>query len=55
VACHVGEIRHLDYSQGRPGGDPQRRSHMSFAEFADPDGNLWLFLEVRGPEAEDDR
>jgi hypothetical protein len=52
---HVGEIRHLDDGRWRPGRDPQRRSHMSFAEFADPDGDLWLLQEVRYAEDEDDR
>ncbi len=29
-----------------PGIDPERRDYMSYAEFADPDGNLWLLQEV---------
>jgi hypothetical protein len=43
----VGEIRHMQDGQWRPGLDPRRSSYMSFAEFSDPDGNLWLLQEVR--------
>jgi catechol 2,3-dioxygenase-like lactoylglutathione lyase family enzyme len=42
----VGQVRHIAGGQWTPGPDPQRRSYMSFAEFADPDGNLWLLQEV---------
>jgi catechol 2,3-dioxygenase-like lactoylglutathione lyase family enzyme len=30
-----------------PGLDPERRSYMSFATFADPDGNGWVMQEIR--------
>jgi catechol 2,3-dioxygenase-like lactoylglutathione lyase family enzyme len=43
---NVGEIRHVDDGQWKPGPDPRRSSHMSFAEFSDPDGNSWLLQEV---------
>ena len=43
----VGEIRHIEDGQWRPGLDPRRSSYMSFAEFSDPDSNLWLLQEVR--------
>ena len=43
----VGEIRYMEDGEWKPGRDPQRRSYMSFAEFSDPDGNLWLLQEVR--------
>jgi catechol 2,3-dioxygenase-like lactoylglutathione lyase family enzyme len=43
----VGEIRHVRDGQWRSGVDPGRSSYMSFAEFSDPDGNLWLLQEVR--------
>jgi catechol 2,3-dioxygenase-like lactoylglutathione lyase family enzyme len=43
----VGEVRHIAGGAWTPGPDPQRRSYMSFAEFTDPDGNLWLLQEVR--------
>jgi catechol 2,3-dioxygenase-like lactoylglutathione lyase family enzyme len=30
-----------------PGPDPERRSYSSFATFSDPDGNGWMFQEIR--------
>lgn len=29
-----------------PGPDPQRRDYASFADFADPDGNIWTLQEI---------
>jgi catechol 2,3-dioxygenase-like lactoylglutathione lyase family enzyme len=29
-----------------PGRDPENRSYLSFASFADPDGNSWLLQEI---------
>jgi hypothetical protein len=53
----VGQARHIADGAWTPGLDPQLRSYMSFAEFADPDGNLWLLQEVRrgqeGQEGDD--
>ncbi len=53
----VGEVQHIADGAWTPGPDPQRRGYMSFAEFADPDGNLWLLQEVRrdqeGEEGDD--
>lgn len=43
----VGEVRHIAEGAWRPGPDPDRRDYMSFAEFSDPDGNVWLLQEVR--------
>ena len=54
----VGEVRHIADGAWTPGPDPQRRSYLSFAEFTDPDGNLWLLQEIRrDPQAQkgDDR
>jgi hypothetical protein len=51
----VGEIRHLGDGRWKPGRDPQGRSYMSFAEFTDPDGNLWLLQEVRRDQYGDGR
>ncbi len=43
----VGEIWHLEPGQGRrPGRDPERRSYLSRASFADPDGNTWVLQEI---------
>ncbi len=51
----VGGVRHLESGAWVPGPDPQHENYMSFAEFADPDGNVWLLQEVNraepGPEA----
>ena len=48
----VGEIRHkvpIDAWDGGfgPGLDPVRRDYASFADFSDPDGNIWV-LQERG-------
>ena len=43
----VEEIWHLEPGKGRvAGADPQRRSYLSRASFADPDGNTWELQEV---------
>jgi len=31
----------------QPGLEPGRGSYLSFAEFRDPDGNVWLLQEIR--------
>jgi catechol 2,3-dioxygenase-like lactoylglutathione lyase family enzyme len=43
----VSEIRHMRDGQWQPGPDPSHSSYMSFADFADPDGNTWVLQEVR--------
>jgi catechol 2,3-dioxygenase-like lactoylglutathione lyase family enzyme len=43
----VAEIRHIADGQWASGPHPKRESYNSFAEFSDPDGNLWLLQEVR--------
>ena len=43
----VGEIWHLEPGKGPvPGRDPERRSYLTRAVFADPDGNQWQLQEV---------
>jgi catechol 2,3-dioxygenase-like lactoylglutathione lyase family enzyme len=42
----VGEIRHLESGTWTAGPDPERSDYMSFAEFSDPDGNVWVLQEV---------
>jgi hypothetical protein len=43
----VSEVFHNEPGKGQvPSPDPQRRSHHSFASFADPDGNRWLLQEI---------
>jgi catechol 2,3-dioxygenase-like lactoylglutathione lyase family enzyme len=46
----VGEIRHKDTDGGwhgcsLPGVDPNRADYASFADFCDPDGNVWVLQE----------
>jgi catechol 2,3-dioxygenase-like lactoylglutathione lyase family enzyme len=43
----VGEIRYMEDGEWKPGPHPERLSYNSFAEFSDPDGNVWLLQEVR--------
>lgn len=42
----VGEVRHIANGGWTPGAQPDRANYMSFAEFTDPDGNLWVLQEV---------
>lgn len=42
----VREIRHMSSGEWKPGPDPDRQDYNSFADFQDPDGNLWLLQEV---------
>ena len=46
----VSEVRHLESGTWVPGPDPQRESYQSFADFADPDGNVWVLQEVNRAE-----
>ncbi len=43
----VSEVRHLESGTWVPGPHPQRNSYESFADFSDPDGNIWVLQEVR--------
>ncbi len=49
----ISEIRHIEAGEWVSGPDPGRSDYSSFADFRDPDGNLWVLQEVgRGrPEA----
>lgn len=47
----VGEVQHIIDGAWVPGPDPDRADYMSFAEFSDPDGNMWLLQERRGQPA----
>ncbi|HEY2305110.1 MAG TPA: VOC family protein [Streptosporangiaceae bacterium] len=46
----VSEIRHLESGSWVPGPDPQRGNYESFADFSDPDGNVWVLQEVNRAE-----
>jgi catechol 2,3-dioxygenase-like lactoylglutathione lyase family enzyme len=43
----VSEVRHIADGGWKSGPDPEHRSYMSFADFADPDGNGWVLQEVK--------
>jgi len=42
----VSDVRHMDSGAWKPGPDPQHGDYMSFADFADPDGNIWVLQEI---------
>lgn len=46
----VGEVRHLESGAWVLGPDPERRDYQSFADFSDPDGNVWVLQEVKRME-----
>jgi catechol 2,3-dioxygenase-like lactoylglutathione lyase family enzyme len=46
----ISAVRHMSPNGWVDGPDPERSDYNSFAEFTDPDGNLWL-LQERGHKA----
>ena len=42
----ITEVRHFAGGEWKPGADPQHNDYASFADFNDPDGNMWLLQEV---------
>ena len=42
----IGPVRHMVSGQWVDGPHPERENYQSFADFADPDGNIWLLQEV---------
>jgi catechol 2,3-dioxygenase-like lactoylglutathione lyase family enzyme len=42
----VSEVRHLESGAWVDGPHPQRSNYESFADFTDPDGNIWVLQEV---------
>jgi catechol 2,3-dioxygenase-like lactoylglutathione lyase family enzyme len=42
----VSQLFHREGEELLPGPDPERRSHLAYASFNDPDGNRWLLQEV---------
>ena len=42
----IGPVRHMVSGQWVNGPHPERENYQSFADFADPDGNIWLLQEV---------
>jgi catechol 2,3-dioxygenase-like lactoylglutathione lyase family enzyme len=47
----VSEVFHFEPTGQVSGPDPARADYGSFAQFADPDGNVWLLQEVGHPAA----
>ena len=41
-----GGYNRFDPDLRAPGPDPERRTYASFAEFRDPDGNVWQLQEI---------
>jgi catechol 2,3-dioxygenase-like lactoylglutathione lyase family enzyme len=42
----VSEIRHMTAEGWKPGADAAHADYNSFADFPDPDGNVWVLQEV---------
>src|ERR1700724_1484373 len=42
----IGPVRHMDSGGWVDGPHPERENYQSFADFTDPDGNIWLLQEV---------
>ena len=50
--ARVSDVRHIIDGVWHAGRHPKRASYMSFAEFSDPDGNLWVVQEVHRDDDE---
>ena len=42
----VSGVKHMTAAGFQPGADPEHADYNSFAEFADPDGNVWVLQEI---------
>jgi catechol 2,3-dioxygenase-like lactoylglutathione lyase family enzyme len=42
----VGDVRHLESGAWVDGPHPERHDYQTFADFGDPDGNIWVLQEV---------
>ena len=42
----VTDIRHMESGSWLPGVHPERTDYNSFADFKDPDANVWILQEV---------
>ena len=42
----IGPVRHMVSGEWVDGPHPARENYQSFADFTDPDGNVWLLQEV---------
>jgi catechol 2,3-dioxygenase-like lactoylglutathione lyase family enzyme len=48
----VSVVRHLEDGTWVDGPHPERENYQSFADFTDPDGNIWILQEVDRSKAE---
>jgi catechol 2,3-dioxygenase-like lactoylglutathione lyase family enzyme len=48
----VSGVRHIQDGTWVDGPHPQRENYQSFADFTDPDGNIWILQEVDRSKAE---
>ena len=42
----ISQVRHLAAGKWVDGPHPERSNYESFADFSDPDGNIWVLQEV---------
>lgn len=42
----VSDVRHLESGTWVDGAHPERHDYETFADFSDPDGNIWVLQEV---------
>jgi catechol 2,3-dioxygenase-like lactoylglutathione lyase family enzyme len=42
----VSDVRHLESGAWVDGPHPERQDYQTFADFGDPDGNIWVLQEV---------
>jgi catechol 2,3-dioxygenase-like lactoylglutathione lyase family enzyme len=49
----VSAVRHLESGTWVEGPHPERADYQSFADFKDPDGNIWILQEVDRGRASD--
>ena len=48
----VSGVRHIEDGAWADGPHPDRANYESFADFTDPDGNIWILQEVDRSKAE---
>ena len=48
----VSGVRHIENGTWADGPHPDRANYESFADFTDPDGNIWILQEVDRSKAE---
>ena len=46
AGIEVSDVIHYEDGERKPGPDPQRAKYNSFADFRDPDGNIWVLQEA---------